>query len=98
MAVADKVSTVLTWSLRFRYQMLDRMKQDCEYFLGHGNRATKYLCAGSVAAHFVFLFVFWWCFLLEVFWGQPGVWGHRLDLVQQRRVRLQRMRPTDIHR
>ena len=30
MAVADKVSTVLTWSLQFRYQMLDRMKQDCE--------------------------------------------------------------------
>ena len=51
MAVTDKVSVVLTWSLQFRYQMLDRMKQDCEYFLGHGNRATKYLCAGSVADH-----------------------------------------------
>lgn len=51
MAVADKVSTVLTWSLQFRYQMLDRMKQDCEYFLGHGNRVTKYLWAGNVADH-----------------------------------------------
>ena len=40
MAVTDKVSVVLTWSLQFRYQMLDRMKQDCEYFLGHGNRVT----------------------------------------------------------
>ena len=48
MAVADKVSTVLTWSLQLRYQMLDRMKQDCEYFLGHGNRVTKYLWAGNV--------------------------------------------------
>lgn len=47
MAVADKVSTVLTWSLQLRYQMLDRMKQDCEYFLGHGNRVTKYLWAGQ---------------------------------------------------
>lgn len=37
MAVADKVSVVLAWSLQLRYQMLDRMKQDCEYFLGHGN-------------------------------------------------------------
>ena len=41
MAVTDKVSVVLTWSLQFRYQMLDRMKQDCEYFLGHGNRVIK---------------------------------------------------------
>ena len=40
MAVADKVSTVLTWSLQLRYQMLDRMRQDCEYFLGNGNRVT----------------------------------------------------------
>lgn len=48
MAVADKVSTVLTWSLQLRYQMLDRMRQDCEYFLGCGNRVTKYLWAGNV--------------------------------------------------
>ena len=51
MAVADKVGTVLAWSLQLRYQMLDRMKQDCEYFLGCGNRATKYLWAGNVADH-----------------------------------------------
>ena len=59
MAVADKVSMVLTWSLQFRYQMLDRMKQDCEYFLGHGNRATKYLCAGSVADHIEYMKALW---------------------------------------
>ena len=51
MAVADKVGTVLTWSLQLRYQMLDRMRQDCEYFLGCGNRVTKYLWAGNVADH-----------------------------------------------
>ena len=62
MAVADKVSTVLTWSLQFRYQMLDRMKQDCEYFLGHGNRATKYLWAGSVADHIEYMKALWWSF------------------------------------
>lgn len=27
MAVADKVGTVLTWSLQLRYQVLDRMRQ-----------------------------------------------------------------------
>lgn len=62
MAVVDKVSTVLTWSLQFRYQMLDRMKRDCEYFLGHGNRATKYLCAGSVADHIEYMKALWWSF------------------------------------
>lgn len=32
----------------FRYQLLDRLKQDCEYFLGNGNRAEKHLWAGNV--------------------------------------------------
>ena len=52
MAVTDKVSVVLTWSLQFRYQMLDRMKQDCEYFLGHGN----------VADHIEYMKALWWSF------------------------------------
>lgn len=62
MAVADKVSTVLTWSLHFRYQMLDRMRQDCEYFLGCGNRVTKYLWAGNVADHIEYMKALWWSF------------------------------------
>ena len=51
MAVADKVSTVLTWSLQLRYQMLDRMKQDCEY-----------LWAGNVADHIEYMKALWWSF------------------------------------
>lgn len=27
----------------FKYQLLDRMLQDCRYFLGYGNRHRKYL-------------------------------------------------------
>lgn len=27
----------------FNYQMLDRLKSDCEYYLGYGNRSKKYL-------------------------------------------------------
>ena len=30
---------------KFRYMMLSRLKQDCDYYLG--NRSTKYLWAGS---------------------------------------------------
>ena len=32
---------------KFRYMMLSRLKQDCEYYLGNGNRSIKYLWAGS---------------------------------------------------
>ena len=33
----------------FRYQLLSRMKMDCEFFLGFGNRMEKCLWAGNVA-------------------------------------------------
>lgn len=32
----------------YNYQLLDRLKSDCEYFLGNGNRAEKNLWAGNV--------------------------------------------------
>lgn len=32
----------------FRYMMLDRLKTDCNYFLGNGNRNEKHLWAGDV--------------------------------------------------
>lgn len=34
-----------------KYMFLDRMKQDCKYFLGNGNRNTKYLFGNSVKEH-----------------------------------------------
>ena len=34
---------------KFRYMMLSRLKQDCDYYLGNGNKAVKYLWAGSEA-------------------------------------------------
>jgi len=35
----------------FEYQLLDRCKQDCEYYLGYGNRQAKYLWGGTVKEH-----------------------------------------------
>ena len=35
----------------FFYQMLSRLKSDCEYFLGNGCRFEPHLWAGSVDAH-----------------------------------------------
>ena len=39
---------ILNNSPEFRYMLLDRLKQDCQYFLGNGNRMDKYLWAGNV--------------------------------------------------
>lgn len=38
-------------SYKFDYQLLDRHKQDCEFFLGHGNRQEKYLWGKTVDEH-----------------------------------------------
>lgn len=40
---------VLKQDATFRYRLLSRMKQDCEYFLGYGNRSPRHLWAGEVA-------------------------------------------------
>ncbi len=34
--------------MRFRYSMLDRLRSDCEYFLGNGDGYEGHLWAGSV--------------------------------------------------
>lgn len=39
---------VLSRDDTFRYMMLDRLKTDCNYFLGNGNRNEKHLWAGDV--------------------------------------------------
>ena len=35
----------------YEYMLLDRCKQDCEYYLGNGNGKDKYLWGGNVEAH-----------------------------------------------
>ena len=35
---------------KFRYMMLSRMKSDCDYYLGYGNRSTNHLWAGDEKA------------------------------------------------
>ena len=36
---------------RFNYMMLDRLRSDCDYYLGCGNRNKSRLCGGSVSEH-----------------------------------------------
>jgi hypothetical protein len=40
-----------TQNEEFNYMLLDRLRSDCEYYLGYGNRSVKRLWAESVAEH-----------------------------------------------
>lgn len=40
-----KFEELLSKEEKFRYQMLGRMKMDCDYYLGYGNRRTNRLWA-----------------------------------------------------
>jgi hypothetical protein len=43
-----KLSQILQSEEKFRYQLLSRMQQDCDYYLGNGNKSAKHLWAGNV--------------------------------------------------
>ncbi|MCI8409621.1 MAG: pentapeptide repeat-containing protein [Lachnospiraceae bacterium] len=38
---------ILNQDKEFKYQLLDRMRSDCEYYLSYGNKDAKYLWAGN---------------------------------------------------
>ena len=42
------IDSLLKGNSQFRYQMLSRMKSDCDYYLGYGNRNERDLWANSV--------------------------------------------------
>lgn len=50
-AYQDKVAAManIDDATRFDYMLLGRLQRDCEYYLGHGNRAKKHLWAGEEA-------------------------------------------------
>lgn len=35
--------SILKWDETSRYMLLDRMRSDCEFYLGYGNRHVKHL-------------------------------------------------------
>lgn len=47
------------WTLTFRYQMLDRLRTDCNYYLGYGRRCSRYLWAGDVAEQIAYMRAIW---------------------------------------
>lgn len=45
-----------------RYSLLDRLGEDCRYFLGHGNRYEKHLWGLNVADHIWYMKILWLLF------------------------------------
>lgn len=62
----------------FRYQLLDRMRTDCEYYLGYGNRHPKYLWADNEVEHIAAMKALWNSFPEE---GKPE-WLHYAKILQ----------------
>lgn len=44
---------------RFRYQLLSRMKSDCDYYLGNGNRCAKHLWGEDEVKHIAYMKALW---------------------------------------
>lgn len=47
----NKFNYTTTDKNKFNYMMLSRLQQDCNYFLGYGNRNEKQLWAGNIPDH-----------------------------------------------
>ena len=50
---------------KFPYMLLDRMRADCEYFLGYGNRNARHLWANEGAETHIKYMKYIWEFLPE---------------------------------
>lgn len=50
------------------YQLLDRLKTDCEYFLGEGHRSEKHLWAGNVREHILKMRELYGSLLIKPVW------------------------------
>ena len=56
----------LNWILNhddcFRYQLLDRMRTDCDYYLSYGNRHANYLWAKEEKVQIAYMKAIWHSF------------------------------------
>lgn len=62
------ISEILAKDTCFRYQLLSRMKADCEYYLGYGNRLRKYLWADDEEEQIALMKTLWRSFSEKPEW------------------------------
>ncbi len=53
------MNDILSSDSEFRYKLLDRLRSDCEYYLGYGNRHAKNLWAKSESDHISCMKALW---------------------------------------
>lgn len=53
------------WDLEFRYMLLDRMRSDCDYFLGNGRIYGNHLWAGNVIDQIGYMNALWESFPVD---------------------------------
>lgn len=58
--IKNRVDELLKGSdSKFAYMMLDRLRSDCEYYLGYGNRYAKRLRSGDERVHIAYMKEIW---------------------------------------
>lgn len=55
----ETIKQVLSRDETFRYQLLSRLKMDCEYYLGNGQRLSKHLWALDVGEQVKYMKELW---------------------------------------
>ena len=53
------IEDILSSEKSFRYRLLDRMRTDCEYYLGYGNRAAKHLWGNTEEKQIEYMKALW---------------------------------------
>ena len=80
---------------KFRYMMISRMKQDCDYYLGYGNRSTNHLWAQNEKDQIANMVSLWSTFEPE---DKPEwlTWDELVDYAHQMGVEI-KIELTPIH-
>jgi hypothetical protein len=70
---------------KFRYMMLSRMKQDCDYYLGNGNRSTNILWAQDERSQIENVIALWKTFDKDdkpewLTWADIVEYAQRMDI------------------
>lgn len=70
---------------KFRYMMLSRMKQDCDYYLGNGNRSTNHLWAQDERSQLENMIALWKTFDKDdkpewLTWADIVEYAQRMDI------------------
>ena len=80
---------------KFRYMMLSRMKQDCDYYLGNGNRSTNILWAQDERSQIENMIALWKTFDKD---DKPEwlTWADIVEYAQRMNIKIESALPRYI--